>query len=301
MIIKEHLLYLSAKQRFDRDIGELQAIPAIYDPVLYECPHCHSKNIIKFGMIHDRQRYRCQKCKKTFSSSYGSIYYRGRMGCHIIKEMIDELKTSSTIYSVAIRTRVNIKTALRYRHLILEKLKNFKMPKLSGKIAIDETMQVAPNAIKGKTRKRGVSNQQSLFAIGVDDKSNTRVEYLGQGHPTITKLHDIWKDKIEPNSILFHDELPGYRSAFSDLQLKEEIGIKSIDRKRRKLLSKINAACSSFQWFLFKHRGIRIKNYPSYTFWYETMRNTHIKDIKWYSAYYFRDLLPNIPSLPTNT
>lgn len=55
--------------------------------------------------------------------------------------MIKDLKTSSTLYASAISNRVYIKTAFRYRYLLLDYLHNhLKLPKLSHKVQIDETM-----------------------------------------------------------------------------------------------------------------------------------------------------------------
>ena len=134
MFVKETLPYLSVLGRFERDSKNISEIDSIYDPPFHSCPHCQSNDIIKFGMSHGRQRYKCKNCNKTFSSSYGSIYYRGRMGCHIIEHMAEELKTNETLYAVAVNNKVNIKTAFRYRHLLLSQLKKTaKMPKLMGK------------------------------------------------------------------------------------------------------------------------------------------------------------------------
>lgn len=154
-------------------------------------------------------------------------------------------------------------------------------------------MNVAPNSLQGNKKLRGVSSQQSLFAIGIDNNP-VRVQYIGQGHPTIKQLHDIWKDKIMPGSCLIHDDLTGYSAAFQDFKLSKEIIVKSTDKGRRGLMEKINAACSSFQWFLQKHRGITKDYFDEYTIWYETMANTHIKESRWYAAYYFGSLLPGI-------
>ena len=88
-------------------------------------------------------------------SSINSIYYRGRLGCHIIESMIKDLKTSSTLYASAISNRVNIKTAFRYRHLLLNHLHNhLHLPKLSHKVQIDETMIMFPGSLKQDNNKR---------------------------------------------------------------------------------------------------------------------------------------------------
>ena len=32
----------------------------------FECPHCTSEHINRFGKVNGRQRYRCKACRKTF-------------------------------------------------------------------------------------------------------------------------------------------------------------------------------------------------------------------------------------------
>ena len=44
----------------------------------FECPHCTSEHINRFGKVNSRQRYRCKACRKTFMDTTNTILYRTR-------------------------------------------------------------------------------------------------------------------------------------------------------------------------------------------------------------------------------
>jgi transposase-like protein len=44
----------------------------------FECPHCSSDHIVRFGTYNGFQRYRCKSCFKTFTDTTNTILYRTR-------------------------------------------------------------------------------------------------------------------------------------------------------------------------------------------------------------------------------
>jgi len=47
-----------------------------------KCPHCGSKNVHKYGKMHNRkyvQRYYCKNCEKTFNDLTGTILEKCRL------------------------------------------------------------------------------------------------------------------------------------------------------------------------------------------------------------------------------
>lgn len=46
----------------------------------FECPHCASEHVVRFGKYNGRQRYRCKCCSKTFTDTNSTVLYRTRNG-----------------------------------------------------------------------------------------------------------------------------------------------------------------------------------------------------------------------------
>ncbi len=45
----------------------------------FECPHCASEHVVRFGQNNSRQQYRCKYCKKTFTDTKNIVLYHSRM------------------------------------------------------------------------------------------------------------------------------------------------------------------------------------------------------------------------------
>lgn len=39
----------------------------------FECPHCASEHVVRFGKYNGRQRYRCKCCNKTFTDTTNTV------------------------------------------------------------------------------------------------------------------------------------------------------------------------------------------------------------------------------------
>lgn len=39
----------------------------------FECPHCSSEQVVRFGKVKGRQRYRCKSCRKTFTDTTTTV------------------------------------------------------------------------------------------------------------------------------------------------------------------------------------------------------------------------------------
>lgn len=69
--------------------------------------------------------------------------------------------------------------------------------------------------------------------------------------------------RVEPDSVVVHDSLHGYRGIFAN-----EVWVKSKVPEEEKKLDRLNHICSGIQWFLRKHRGITRLHLQSYLEWY---------------------------------
>lgn len=53
----------------------------------FECSHCSSVHVIRFGKFNGRQRYRCKCCNKTFTDTTNTVLNRSRKvtnGLHLL-------------------------------------------------------------------------------------------------------------------------------------------------------------------------------------------------------------------------
>ena len=273
---KEHPRF-SARGRHEYDTRRDGELEVLYDSIPDECPFCHHRHFRKYGFIksNHRRRYQCIECGHTVCGSFSTIYYRGRLDQREVRALADSIALGTTVRESAKAANVNKNTAMRYRKMILALVKNAdKKPVLSGKgVQIDETYTTLYNMIGDEKKLRGISHQKEAISIGTDESNNIFLKDLGPGHPTCKNLSAVWEGHISQGSIITHDTLHGYRTAFDSSNPAEEIYVNSQIPEEEEQLDHINHLCSGIQWFLQRHKGIRKANLDSYLSWYEIMHN----------------------------
>jgi transposase-like protein len=53
----------------------------------FECLHCNSVHVVRFGKYNGRQRYRCKSCRKTFTdttNTFCSALVKATNGLHLL-------------------------------------------------------------------------------------------------------------------------------------------------------------------------------------------------------------------------
>jgi transposase-like protein len=123
------------------------------------CPHCHSRDIVRWGHASDLPRYRCKACLRTFNALTKTPLANLRMKdkwATQAEAMIDGVSTAKA----AQRCGVHYTTAFRWRHRFLTSLAGDKPKRLAGIVEGDETFIL--ESFKGrrtdmprKSRKRG--------------------------------------------------------------------------------------------------------------------------------------------------
>lgn len=99
--------------------------------VTHTCPHCGSKNFIKYGLKSDMQRYMCKTCKKTFNSLTGSpLAHLHKKGLWLKYALC--LVSAYSVRKSAKICGVSKTTAFRWRHRFLENAKNIIPDNLNG-------------------------------------------------------------------------------------------------------------------------------------------------------------------------
>lgn len=44
----------------------------------FECSHCNSEHVVRFGKYNGRQRYRCKSCSEIFTDTTNTVLFRTR-------------------------------------------------------------------------------------------------------------------------------------------------------------------------------------------------------------------------------
>jgi transposase-like protein len=147
------------------------------------CPHCSSKQVVRFGRYRERQRYLCRSCNRTFTD-----FSKTALHCirnkekffHAIRLMLEGYSLTKT----AERVKVSIPTAFNWRHKILDSLHNLEDDSLSGIVEADDTFFLHsqkgnrnigrhPRKRGGKSKKRGISDDQVCVVVARDRNDNT--------------------------------------------------------------------------------------------------------------------------------
>jgi transposase-like protein len=132
------------------------------------CPHCDSREVVRWGRASEMPRYRCKACKRSFNALTKTPLARLRKKDKWATQtaaMIDGLSTAKA----ADRCGVHYTTAFRWRHRFLASLSGDKPTALNGIVEGDETFIL--ESFKGrrsdlprKARKRGGTSKRGLSA-----------------------------------------------------------------------------------------------------------------------------------------
>ena len=143
------------------------------------CPHCNSRDVVRWGKASALPRYRCKICRRTFNALTKTPLAHLRMKDKWVAQagaMIDGV----SIAKAAKRCGVAYTTAFRWRHRFLNSLAGDKPTALSGIVEGDETFILEsfkgqrsgiPRAARkrgGKSAKRGLSAEQIPVIVARD-------------------------------------------------------------------------------------------------------------------------------------
>ena len=202
-----------------------------------ECPHCHSKHIIKKGKYDNKQRYKCKDCNTYFRDNNNTITFNSRKNVNTwikyLKCFIDRrsLRESSEICNIS------LPTAFEWRHKILDIL-GIMMDdvKLNGIVECDETYtrvsykgnhSKSKNFIMsreihkrgGEVHTRGLSKEQVCISCFINDNNLSYSKVANLSMPSWNKIYNVIKNHIEEKSILVTDNYKGYLKIVSILNL----------------------------------------------------------------------------------
>jgi len=186
-----------------------------------ECPHCSSRQYVKYGIDKGSQRYKCKSCKRNFTEYTGTwlagLHKKDKVDAYLAL-MLEE----KTLDQIKVELKINKKTAFDWRHKILSSLENLDKDVFSGITESDETFfrysEKGKKNLSGKGKKRG---RQSKGKGNISDKvtvvaTSDRAGQHGLNVVTMGRLckNDITRSiggRISEKTILCSDSHLSYR------------------------------------------------------------------------------------------
>lgn len=255
------------------------------------CPYCKRTKIYKHGKSTNLQRYKCHVCGKTFNALSGTPLARLRKKELWLKYM-DCMLDSMTLRKIAIKLKINLKTAFLWRHRFIQEFKKDTPEQMSGIVEADETyFQISRKGTRQLTRKahrrgreskkRGLSKEK-VCVLTVMDRSHNGVEVVtGLGPVKGEGLHRHLFNKIALDSIMVTD---GHRS-YNYFCLKNNISHKVVINKtgNRSLdsyhIQNVNSYHSRLKsWIKGTFHGVATKYLNHYLWWRHELESKYVTD-----------------------
>ena len=148
------------------------------------CPHCDSRDVVRWGAASALPRYRCKACRRTFNALTKTPLANLRMKDKWAAQT-EALIEGVTTAKAARRCGVHYTTAFRWRHRFLASLAGDKPKALAGIVEGDETFILESFKGKradmprksrkrgGKSAKRGLSAEQIPIIVARDRQGAT--------------------------------------------------------------------------------------------------------------------------------
>jgi DNA-directed RNA polymerase subunit RPC12/RpoP len=228
------------------------------------CQKCGSKNsLIKNGKdTNQNQRYKCKSCKKTFildESTTSQLQNSEYTFKKFIGYMIDDV----TLEVIARNLDINIKTALYYRFLVFESLRNYQDEIiLEGTVLIDETF-VRINTKKYKLKRadgkgiRGISFNHLCVITMINLRGLCIAKVASRGMAKPQLYIDLCAANMGDLDLLIHD------GSSTQKQFLRHFKCPNIDARRESdgqyTTILVDSLHSNIKRFLFKHAGYRVK------------------------------------------
>jgi transposase-like protein len=189
---------------------------------LAHCPHCHGRQLIRWGSAHGLPRYRCKACGRTCNALTNSPLARLRQRSHWL-DFTQALIDGVTIRQAAAQCAIHRNTALRWRRRFLAAPAQQQAAHVHGIVEADETFFL--KSLKGQRdlprppRKRGGvgrtrgTGSDHVPVLVVRDRSGAMVDVILEKLDA-RHVRQALKPLIDADAILCTDGAAVY-SAFA--------------------------------------------------------------------------------------
>jgi transposase-like protein len=248
----------------------------------FECPHCTSQHVVRYGKSQGRQRYKCKACRKTFNDMTNTLLYRTRKGNQWIGFVECMLKGYSLRKSAEILEVTHV-TLFYWRHKLLNALKQVDFQQFEGIVEVDETYFLysekgkrgiagrKPRKRGGKSKHRGISHEQVCVLVARDRVKSTVSKVTCMGRIVKTQVDKTIGSKLHPDNVLVTDAWRAYMTYAKEKGL-EHYRIKSDNGKYVIKgiyhLQNVNAVHSRMKVWVNRFKGVASKYLDNYLAWF---------------------------------
>lgn len=249
-----------------------------------ECPRCHCSDISKNGKDKNgTQRFVCKSCGKNFNIAADTLFFSSKINIKAWYAFLECILNGTTVAAACTTAKISTVTGSIWMRKIFKVLKNYQNDiVLNSPVFIDETY-VHEDASKieykdeiGKIKKvkkqpRGISRNKICILIATDKKKSFAL-IVNHGRPQRMKNYEICKKHIVPGSHLIGDEDTSLTYTANQMKLSREM-YKSNTEEAYEHLEPIDQLCSSYKFFLGKHKGFKKEILQDYTNLFIFMEN----------------------------
>ncbi|KQL18390.1 IS1595 family transposase [Cytobacillus solani] len=248
----------------------------------FECPHCSSEHVVRFGKYNGRQRFRCKCCGKTFTDTTNTVLYHTRKGNEWIT-FVDCMFRGYSLRKSAEIVGVTWVTLFYWRHKLLNALKQLDVEHFEGIVEIDETYflysqkgQLGITERKsrkrgGKSKHRGISHEQVCVLVARDRTKATVSKVACMGRIVKPKVDDLIGSKLSKENVIVTDAWRAYKTYAKEKGL-EHYRIKSDGGKHviKGLyhIQNVNGLHSRLKQWIDRFKGVATKYLDNYLAWF---------------------------------
>jgi transposase-like protein len=222
------------------------------------CPHCHSKEIVRWGRQAEMQRYRCKICRKTFNALTRTPLTRLRRRGHWW-DFCECLIKGYSLRKTAKICDIDLTTAFRWRHRFLHNHASYNPNLLAGIVDVD--IATIPTPRRNKDEKRPLKKTSVLFSMDRYEKTFDNILHK----PDYKNIKKTIQQRLASDSLIC---TPSNNLRIS---LAANFNIYNYSRQRSPEISYTLKYEEVFQNWLARFRGISRGYLISYLSWYRSL------------------------------
>ncbi|MCM3671979.1 IS1595 family transposase [Mesobacillus maritimus] len=283
---RQERIYYEIQRKIFPSTASIRVIDELRDKRFskgFNCPHCKSNGVVRFGKYNGRQRYKCKDCGKTFSDLTNSPL----QGTHYPErwlKFIDCMLKGMSLRESSKIVGVHHVTLFYWRHKVLSALEQMQIEQFEGILEVDETYFLYSEKGKRgisdrKSRKRGgvsqfrgISKEQVCVIVGRDRNKNTISKVACMGRIEKSQVEKSLGSHIAGDTILCTDGWRGYKTYAKEKGLEHyRINTKKTGYVIKGLyhIQNVNNYHGRLKQWIDRFKGVATKYLNHYLAWFQ--------------------------------